>query len=98
MRVIFLGTPEFAVPSLRLLIERATPGDLAPDGLQIAVVTRVDKPSGRGRQVVPAPVKQLALDVGLPVYQPGPLRRPESLALLTSLAPDLIIVAAFGQI
>jgi methionyl-tRNA formyltransferase len=99
MRVILMGTPEFAVPSLRLLIERAAPGDLAPDGLQIVgVVTRVDKPSGRGRQVVPSPVKQLALEAGLPVYQPGPLRRPESLALLTSLAPDLIVVAAFGQI
>jgi methionyl-tRNA formyltransferase len=99
MRVIFMGTPEFAVPSLRLLVERATPGDLAPDGLQIVgVMTRVDKPSGRGRQVVHSPVKQVALEAGLPVYQPGPLRRPESLALLTSLAPDLIVVAAFGQI
>jgi methionyl-tRNA formyltransferase len=99
MRVIFMGTPEFAVPSLRLLIERAAPGDLAPDGLEIVgVVTRVDKPSGRGRQMVPSPIKQLALEVRLPVYQPGPLRRSGSLALLTSLAPDLIVVAAFGQI
>jgi methionyl-tRNA formyltransferase len=99
MRVIFMGTPEFAAPSLRLLIERAAPGDLAPDGIEIAgVFTRVDKPSGRGRQVVPSPVKQLAVEARLLVYQPGPLRRPESLELLTSLAPDLIVVAAFGQI
>jgi methionyl-tRNA formyltransferase len=99
MRVIFMGTPEFAVPSLRLLIERAAPGDLAPDGLEIVgVITRVDKPSGRGRRMVPSPIKQLALEAGLPVFQPGPLRRPESLALLTSLAPDLIVVVAFGQI
>ena len=99
MRVIFMGTPEFAVPSLRLLIERAAPGDLAQDRIEIVgVVTRVDKPSGRGRQVVPSPVKQLALEAGLPVFQPGPLRRAESLELLTALAPDLIVVAAFGQI
>jgi methionyl-tRNA formyltransferase len=99
MRVIFMGTPEFAVPSLRLLIERAAPGDLAQDMIEIVgVVTRVDKPSGRGRQVVSSPVKQLALEAGLPVFQPGPLRRAESLELLTSLRPDLIVVAAFGQI
>jgi methionyl-tRNA formyltransferase len=99
MRVIFMGTPEFAVRSLRLLIERAALGDRAPDGTEIVgVVTRVDKPSGRGQQVIPSPVKQVALEAGLPVYQPGPLRRAESLALLTALAPDLIIVAAFGQI
>jgi methionyl-tRNA formyltransferase len=99
MRVVFMGTPEFAVPSLRLLIEQATPGALAPDGLEIVgVVTRVDKPSGRGRQVAPSPVKQLALEAGLPLFQPGPLRRAESLELLISLSPDIIIVAAFGQI
>jgi methionyl-tRNA formyltransferase len=99
VRVIFMGTPEFAVPVLRLLIERAAPGNLAPDGVEIVgAVTRVDKPSGRGRQVVPSPVKQLALEAGLPVYQPGSLRRAESLELLASLAPDLIVVAAFGQI
>jgi methionyl-tRNA formyltransferase len=99
MRVIFMGTPEFAVPSLRVLIERAAPGDLAQDRIEIVgVVTRVDKPSGRGRQVVPSPVKQLAVEAGLPVFQPGPLRRPESLELLTALKPDLIVVAAFGQI
>ena len=99
MRVIFMGTPEFAVPSLRLLIERAAPGDLAQDRIEIVgVVTRVDKPSGRGRQVAHSPVKQLALEAGLPVFQPGPLRRAESLELLTALAPDLIVVAAFGQI
>jgi methionyl-tRNA formyltransferase len=93
MRVLFMGTPEFAVPSLRALAERA------PAGLDLAgVVTRVDKPAGRGRQLAYAPVKQFALERGLPVYQPGPLRRPEALAQLQALAPDLIVVAAFGQI
>src|SRR5215510_7750277 len=78
MRVIFMGTPEFAVPSLRMLIERAASGDLAQDGIEIVgVVTRVDKPSGRGRQVAHSPAKRLALEAGLPVFQPGPLRRAE---------------------
>jgi len=93
MRVLFMGTPEFAVPSLRALAERA------PVGLDLAgVVTRVDKPAGRGRQLVFSPVKLFALERRLPVYQPGPLRRPEALAQLQGLAPDLIVVAAFGQI
>ncbi|HLY31314.1 MAG TPA: methionyl-tRNA formyltransferase, partial [Ktedonobacterales bacterium] len=70
-----------------------------PGGLAVVgVVTRPDKPIGRGRQMVFSPVKQLALDAGLTVLQPGPLRRPEALAALQELAPDVIIVAAFGQI
>ena len=99
VRVIFMGTPAFAVPSLRALGEHATPGDLWPGGLAlVGIVTRPDKPTGRGRQATYTPVKQFALDAGLPVYQPGPLRRPEALDLLRSLAPDLVVVAAFGQI
>src|SRR5262245_59086227 len=93
VRVLFMGTPDFAVPSLRALAERA------PVGLELAgVVTRVDKPAGRGRQIAHSPVKRFALERGLLVYQPGPLRRPEALAQLQELAPDLIVVAAFGQI
>lgn len=99
MRVVFMGTPEFAVPSLRALVEHAPPARLWASGLDIAgVVTRPDKPAGRGRQIVASPVKQFALANGIPVYQPGPLRRPEALKLLQSIEPDVIIVAAFGQI
>ena len=93
IRVLFMGTPDFAVPSLRALTEQANAG-LAVAG----VVTRPDKPVGRKQQVVFSPVKQFALEHDIPVYQPGPLRRPEALALLHDLAPDLIVVAAFGQI
>ncbi|HEX9035557.1 MAG TPA: methionyl-tRNA formyltransferase [Ktedonobacterales bacterium] len=94
-----MGTPDFAVPSLRGLVEASEPGKVWAAGLTIAgVITRPDRPAGRGRQVAFSPVKQYALDAGLAVYQPGSLRRSESLALLRELAPDLIIVAAFGQI
>lgn len=91
-RVIFMGTPEFAVPSLRALVA-------APEMLDVvAVVTRPDKPVGRGRQLVDTPVKRFALGAGLRVLQPGPLRRAEAQEELRAVAPDLIIVAAFGQI
>lgn len=97
-RVIFMGTPDFAVPSLRALIAGAA-SSAWPDGLEVvSVVTRPDKPVGRGRQLVYSPVKQLALDAGLTVFQPGPLRQPEAQAALREMAPDLIVVAAFGQI
>lgn len=99
IRIVFMGTPAFATPSLRALVKHATPGDVWADGLVVVgVVTRPDKPVGRGRTVAFSPVKQLALDLGLPVLQPGPLRRPEAFAALQALAPDLLIVAAFGQI
>ena len=93
IRVLFMGTPDFAVPSLRALTEQANAG-LAVAG----VVTRPDKPVGRKQRVVFSPVKQFALEHEIPVYQPGPLRRPEALSLLRDLAPDLIVVAAFGPI
>ncbi|MEO7001783.1 MAG: methionyl-tRNA formyltransferase [Ktedonobacterales bacterium] len=99
IRIVFMGTPAFAVPSLWTLGEHTAPGDLWPGGLAlVGVVTRPDKPIGRGQQTVYTPAKQYALDAGLPIYQPGPLRRPEAFDLLRSLAPDLIVVAAFGQI
>lgn len=98
-RVVFMGTPEFAVPSLRALVEHAPPAKLWAAGLDIVgVITRPDKPAGRGRQIVASPVKQFAAERGIPVYQPGPLRRPEALKLIESLQPDVIVVAAFGQI
>jgi methionyl-tRNA formyltransferase len=99
VRVLFMGTPDFAVPSLRALVENAAPGRVWHAGLDVVgVVTRPDKPAGRGRQVAVSPVKRLAQDLGMPVLQPGPLRRPEALAQLRATRPDLIVVAAFGQI
>ena len=94
-----MGTPDFALPSLRGLVEHAAPGQLWPGGLDIVgVVTRPDKVAGRGRQASISPVKRYALEQEISVYQPGPLRRPEALDLLAALAPELIVVAAFGQI
>jgi methionyl-tRNA formyltransferase len=99
MRVVFMGTPYFAVPTLQALCRNASPGRVWSTGLDlVGVVTRPDKPTGRGRVLVPSPVKATAEECGLPVYQPGPLRRPEALSMLHQLAPDLIVVAAFGQI
>lgn len=99
MRLIFMGTPQFAVPALEALAGAREPGQLAPEEVEIvAVVTRPDKPAGRGRGVVFSAVKEQALALGLPVWQPGPLRRPENLEELRRLAPDVIVVAAFGQI
>ena len=98
-RIIFMGTPDFAVPSLRTLVESSAPGVVWPGGIHIVgVITRPDRSSGRGRQVTYSPVKQFALSTSLSVYQPGSLRRPEAQRLLEELAPHLIVVAAFGQI
>ncbi|HKV84445.1 MAG TPA: methionyl-tRNA formyltransferase [Ktedonobacterales bacterium] len=99
LRVLFMGTPEFAVPSLAALVEHTAPGRLWATGLDlIGVATRPDKPAGRGRKVAFSPVKQYATEKGIPVFQRGSLRSPETEKFFTSLAPDVIIVAAFGQI
>ena len=99
MRVLFMGTPDFATLSLAALVEHSAPGRLWATGLDLlGVVTRPDKPAGRGRKLAFSPVKQYAIEKNIPVYQPGPLRGEEAKKLLTSLAPDVIIVAAFGQI
>jgi methionyl-tRNA formyltransferase len=98
-RVLFMGTPEFALPSLEALVEHAAPGKLWATGLDlIGVVTRPDKPAGRGRKMAFSPVKQYAVEKGMDIIQPGPLRREDALKQVTALAPDVIIVAAFGQI
>ncbi len=99
VRVVFMGTPDFAVPPLRALALHGEPGDLSPAGLAlVGVVTRPDKAAGRGRQAVLSPVKQVARELGISVLQPGPLRKPEAFERVRALAPDLIVVAAFGQI
>ena len=88
-RIVFMGSPEYALPALRLLDQT----------YQVAgVVTQPDRPAGRGRTLAPPPVKQLAEELGLPVMQPKRLREPESFAQLLAWQPDLIVVAAFGQI
>ncbi|MGH2486096.1 MAG: methionyl-tRNA formyltransferase [Ktedonobacterales bacterium] len=98
-RVLFMGTPDFALPSLEALVEHAAAGKVWATGLDlIGVVTRPDKPAGRGRKVAFSPVKQYAVAKGMDIFQPGPLRREDALKQVTALAPDLIIVAAFGQI
>ena len=88
-RVVFMGSPEFALPSLRAL---------AAAYEVVGVVTQPDRPAGRGKQLTAPPVKKLAAELGLPVIQPYRLRNPEALQSLTAWAPDLIVVAAFGQI
>jgi methionyl-tRNA formyltransferase len=98
-RIIYMGTPQFAVPALEALIKGSTPGVVLPEGYEIvAVLTRPDKPTGRGRKIAFSPVKQAALQHGLPVWQPGSLKRPEHIEALAAFKADLYIVAAFGQI
>jgi methionyl-tRNA formyltransferase len=89
-RLVFMGSPEFAVPSLRAL---------AGGGYQVvAVYSQPDRPAGRGRRLTPPPVKEAALALGIPVLQPERLRGREEMERLRALAPDLIVVAAYGQI
>lgn len=89
MRIVFMGTPEFAVPCLKALCENGY--DVA------AVFTQPDRPKGRGNKVTAPPVKEYALERGIPVYQPRRIKR-ESVGELKALAPDLCVTAAFGQI
>ncbi len=99
LRIIYMGTPQFAVPPLDALIRGSQPGQVLPEGYEIAtVITRPDKPSGRGKEIVYSPVKQLALSQGIPVWQPGSLKRQENIDALAAFQADLYIVAAFGQI
>lgn len=99
LRIIFMGTPSFAVPALESLIANRAPGVILPDGYEIVtVITRPDKPVGRGKEIVFSPVKQAALAHGIPVWQPGSLKRPETIEALAAYRADLFIVAAFGQI
>jgi len=92
-RILFFGSPEFAIPSLRALMESPDKEDEV-----IGVVTQPDRPKGRGRKPAPPPVKELALKYGLPVYQPETVKDEAFLEEVERLAPDLLVVAAFGQI
>jgi methionyl-tRNA formyltransferase len=95
-RVVFMGSPDFAVPALEALAAPA--GSEARPYNVVGVVTQPDRPAGRGRTLVAPPVKTAALRMGLPVVQPERLRQPEALDQLRLWKPDLIVVAAFGQI
>ncbi len=88
LRIVFAGTPDFSVPALKSLID-------AGHGVA-AVYTQPDRPAGRGRKLTPSPVKQLALDRGIPVFQPRTLKAPEAVAELAALEPDLMVVVAYG--
>jgi methionyl-tRNA formyltransferase len=88
-KVVFMGTPEFAVPALRALIAHHE---------VIGVVTQPDRPAGRNRQVQLSPIKNVAFEAGIPVFQPEKLRRAEAIAELREWSPDVYVVAAFGQI
>lgn len=84
-----MGTPEFSVPSLRAL---------ASTHRVVGVVTQPDRPAGRGRQLVAPPIKVAALELGIPMIQPQRLREPEAMQQVQAWAPELIVVAAFGQL
>ena len=89
IRIVFMGTPDFAVPSLQKLIETQQ---------VVGVVTQPDRPAGRGRQPTPPPVKVLTEAAGIPLYQPKSLRSEEAVEPLRVWQPEMIVVAAFGQI
>ena len=89
IRVVFMGSPDFALPSLRALQKTYQ---------VVGVVTQPDRASGRGRELKSPPVKALALELNLPLMQPEKLRQPEAMEQLRLWNPDLIVVAAFGQI
>src|SRR5690606_83163 len=90
MRVVFWGTPDFAIPSLRALLGEGH--DV------VGVVTQPDRPAGRGRTVQAPPVKRVALEEGIPVLQPERARGDAFLAQLRALEPDISVVVAYGQI
>ncbi len=90
MNILFLGTADFALPSLKTLLD-------SPHRV-IAVITQPDRAKGRGQKLTPSPVKTLALTHHLPIYQPEKIRDPASLRVCQGLKPDLLVVAAYGQI
>ena len=89
-RIVFAGTPEFALASLKALV--------AAGRAPVAVLTQPDRPAGRGKKLTPSPVKVYAGEQGIPVLQPETLRDPEAVAAFAALEPDLLVVAAYGLI
>jgi len=90
MRILFMGTPDFALPTLRALCES--------EHTVVGVVTKIDTPKGRGHHMMPTPIKVFALEQNIPVYQPNTLKGEEFVALLAELDPEMIVVVAFGKI
>ena len=90
MRILFMGTSEFAVPALKALISHKFE--------LIGLVTQPDRPSGRGKRLSPPPVKIIAAEHNIPIYQPEKVRKPDFVKILKRLTPDVIVVAAFGQL
>ena len=89
-RVLFAGTPEFALASLRALTDAGN--------VPLAVLTQPDRPAGRGKRLAASPVKQFARDRGIDVLQPATLRDPEAVAQIAAFEPDILVVAAYGLI
>ena len=90
LRIVFMGTPEFAIPTLKALVAK---------GARVAAVfTQPDRPKGRGKTLTPPPIKRLAGELKIPVFQPEKLREPAAVEQLKELSPDLIVVVAYGQI
>ena len=94
MKILFMGTPDFALFSLKSLVEYSKQSDIEICG----VITQPDKPKGRGYAMMPPPVKQYALEAGLDVYQPETLKDEAFFEFLSTLSPDLIAVVAYGKI
>ena len=90
MRIVFMGTPDFAAASLRKLLDESFE--------VVGVFTQPDKPRGRGMMLQPSPVKEIALEAGLPVYQPEKMRDGTALRQLSALRPDILVVVAYGRI
>ena len=90
-KVVYMGTPDFAVPALKALVE-------APDFEVVGVVTNPDQPSGRGKKLSASPVKQYAIEAGIEVFQPKSLKKKSSFDFLKAWQPDFIVVAAYGKI
>ena len=92
MKILFMGTPEFAQKQLRALWENSS-----TNGWElVGAVSQPDKPKGRGYKLIPTPVKEYAMSIGIPVYQPETLKDGAFEEQLKQLAPDLIVVAAYG--
>ena len=92
IRVVLMGSPEFAVPVLVALLGQRERYEL------VGVVTQPDKKAGRGRQLTPCAVKQRALEYGLPVMTPSKLKNPETVAELQAFSADLFVVVAYGRL
>jgi len=99
LRMVYFGTPEFAVPALRRLLETSTgTGGMLPPHEVVGLVSQPDRPKGRGNRLAPTPTKELALAAGIPVLQPERLKDDTFLTAIAALTPDLGVVAAYGKL